>query len=163
MSVQKVKYKNVILFFCQQLGGELRGKKKLAKLLYFLDFDFYEWHDVSITNDVYKALPMGPYPSHLSDMISEMTDEKLLFAKTEKVHAGYLATEIYTNKFEPDLKVFSKDEIKMLERVVSHYGHLNGKQLEDLSHAEAPYVGTEPSKEIAYELSYYRGTDFADL
>jgi uncharacterized phage-associated protein len=51
----------------------------------------------------------------------------------------------------------------MLDRVIARYGQLNGKQLEDLTHAEAPYIGTEPSQTIAYELSSYRGTDFGDL
>ena len=35
------KYENAILYLTQKLGGEVRGKKKLAKLLYFADFDFY--------------------------------------------------------------------------------------------------------------------------
>ena len=51
----------------------------------------------------------------------------------------------------------------MLDRVATRYGHLTGKQLEELSHAEAPYIGTELKKEIPYELSFYRGTDFSDL
>jgi len=42
-------------------------------------------------------------------------------------------------------------------------GHLNGTQLEELSHAEAPYIGTELRSEIPYELAFYRGTDFSDL
>ena len=51
----------------------------------------------------------------------------------------------------------------MLDRITVKYGHLNGKQLEELSHAEAPYIGTELKKEIPYELAFYRGTDFNDL
>ena len=54
---------------------------------------------------------------------------------------------------------FSEEEKEMLDRVIVKYGHLNGKQLEDLTHAEAPYIGTKP-KEIPYELAFYRGTDF---
>jgi uncharacterized phage-associated protein len=58
------------------------------------------------------------------------------------------------------MSVFTPEEIKMLDRIAVRYGHLNGKQLEDLTHAEAPFVGTEPKKEIQYELAFYRGTDF---
>jgi len=46
----------------------------------------------------------------------------------------------------------------MLNRIVVKYGYLTGKQLEELSHAEAPYIGTELRKEIPYELAFYRGT-----
>ena len=58
-------------------------------------------------------------------------------------------------------EVFFKEEIKILDRVVIKYV-TNGKQLEDLTHGEAPYIGTEPNKEIVYELAYYRGTDFTE-
>ena len=51
----------------------------------------------------------------------------------------------------------------MLDRIAIKYGQLNGKQLEELSHAEAPFIGTELKKEIPYELAFYRGTDFSDL
>ena len=58
---------------------------------------------------------------------------------------------------------FDGEEKKMLDRVIMRYGHLNGKQLEELSHAEAPYIGTELRKDIPYELAFYRGTDFSEL
>ena len=63
---------------------------------------------------------------------------------------------------EPDLPVFDDEERSMLDRVVLKYGHLTGKQLEELSYAEAPYAGTKLREEIPYELTYYRGTDFGE-
>ncbi len=51
----------------------------------------------------------------------------------------------------------------MLDRVVLKYGNLTGKQLEELSHAEAPYTAAQPYQEVPYEFTYYRGTDFSDL
>lgn len=67
---------------------------------------------------------------------------------------GYNPTEVYKCIAEPDLSVFDEEEKKMLDRIVVKYGHLNGKQLEELSHAEAPYIGTELRKEIPYELAF---------
>ncbi|MEK7565054.1 MAG: Panacea domain-containing protein [Patescibacteria group bacterium] len=163
MSLQKNKYQQIILYLCQKLGGEVRGKKKLAKLLYFVDFDFYEKYQKSITGDTYKALPMGPVPVSLENMTAEMVKKKMLNVETLEEREGYIPTEVYRSKDEVDLSVFSLEEKKMLDRVLVKYGHLNGKQLEELSHAEAPYIGTELKKEIPYELSFYRGTDFSDL
>ncbi len=48
----------------------------------------------------------------------------------------------------------------MLERIVKKYGGLSGKQLEELSHGEAPYVASGLNEVIPYELAYYRGTEF---
>lgn len=164
MSVQKVKYENAVLYLCKKLGGEVHGKKKLAKLLYFADFDFYEKHQASITGDTYKALPMGPVPAGMAEVVEGMVKRRLVEQRSEQQFGeGYAPTEVYKALAEPDLSIFSADELKMLDRVVRLYGGLNGKQLEDITHAEAPYTAAESFKEIPYEFTYYRGTDFSDL
>ncbi len=163
MALNRKKYWNAILYLCRKLGGEMRGKKKLAKLLYFADFDLYEKRQRSLTGDTYKAFPMGPLPSALEEITAEMTKKKLLAVENAKERDDYNATEVYRCITEPNLSVFDEEEKKMLDRVVTKYGHLNGKQLEELSHSEAPFIGTELRKEIPYELAFYRGTDFSDL
>ena len=160
MSLHKKKYRNAILYLCQKLKGEVRGKKKLAKLLYFADFDFYEKTQKSITGDTYRALPMGPFPTTLEEITSEMTKKNFLEIEQIEEREGYNPTEVYKCLANPDLSVFDEEEKKMLDRIITKYGHLTGKQLEELSHAEAPYIGTELRKEIPYELAFYRGTDF---
>lgn len=163
MALHKEKYRQIILYICQKLGGEVRGKKKLAKLLYFVDFDFFEKYQKSMTGEVYKALPMGPFPSNLDIVTGDMVKKKYLDIEKRTGPDGYNPTETYHAKTRSDVSVFSKQEQQMLDRVITKYGHLNGKQLEDLSHHEAPYAGTKPQGEIYYELSYYRDTDFSDL
>ena len=163
MALNQKKYHNAVLYLCQKLGGEVRGKKKLAKLLYFTDFDLYEKRQRSLTGDVYKAFPMGPLPSAFEQITAEMTKKKLLTVENIKERDDYNATEIYRCIVEPDTSVFDGEEKKMLDRIAIKYGQLNGKQLEELSHAEAPFIGTELKKEIPYELAFYRGTDFSDL
>lgn len=163
MALDRKKYQNAILYLCRQLGGEIRGKKKLAKLLYFVDFDLYEKRQRPLTGDIYRAFPMGPFPSALEDITAEMVEKKLLTVKNVEERDGYNATETYHCIAEPDSSAFDVEEKNMLDRVVTKYGHLNGKQLEELSHAEAPYVGTELRKDIPYELAFYRGTDFSDV
>jgi len=163
MSLHRKKYQNAILYLCRKLKGEVRGKKKLAKLLYFADFDLYEKSQKSITGDVYRALPMGPVPSALEEITAEMIKKKMLDVEQVEEREGYNPTEVYKCITEPDLSVFNNEEKKMLDRIVITYGHLNGKQLEELSHAEAPYIGTELRKEIPYELAFYRGTDFSEI
>lgn len=163
MPLHRKKYQNAILYLCQKLKGEIRGKKKLAKLLYFADFDFYEKNHKSITGDTYRAFPMGPIPSALEEITSEMAKKKMLGIKQVEENCGYNPTEVYSSLIEPDLSIFNVEEKKMLNRVIIKYGHLTGRQLEELSHAEAPYIGTESRKEIPYELAFYRGTDFDNI
>lgn len=163
MAINQKKYQNAVLYLCQKLNGEIRGKKKLAKLLYFVDFDFYEKNQKSITGDIYRALPMGPFPITLDVVTETMTKNNIITVDQVEEHKGYNPTEVYRCVKKPDMSVFEKKEIQMLDRIILKYGHLNGKQLEELSHAEAPYASAEAYQNIAYEFSYYRGTDFSDL
>ena len=164
MALHRKKYQNAILYLCQKLGGEVRGKKKLAKLLYFADFDFYEKYQRSITGDMYKAYPKGPLPSALNEIISDLAKKKSLAVDTMKEWGDdYAPTDVFRCIADPDTSVFDTEETKMLDRIAKRYGELNGEQLAELSHAEAPYTAAEPYQEIPYEFTYYRGTDFSDL
>ncbi|MFH1170405.1 MAG: hypothetical protein V1704_02505 [Candidatus Vogelbacteria bacterium] len=49
MALNRKKYQNAVLYLGQKLGGKVHGKKKLAKLLYFADFDLYEKRQKSLT------------------------------------------------------------------------------------------------------------------
>lgn len=163
MPLHQEKYQNVILYLCQKLQGEIRGKKKLAKLLYFADFDFYEKYARSITGDAYRALPMGPFPASLEEITAHLSKKNALDIESVENGGTFHPTEVYRAKSNPDISKLSEEERSMLDRIALKYGHLNGKQLEELSHAEAPYIGTELREKIPYELTYYRGTDFSDL
>lgn len=159
--IQAQKYESAILYLAQKLGGEIHGKKKLAKLLYFVDFDFFEKNSEPLTGDSYKALPMGPFPEHMPDIIQQLSKENKIKVESIKERPGYNATEIYKLVIDNLKFDFNSEETKILDRVIRKYGHLNGKELETLTHAEAPYVGTKSGEIIAYELAYYRGTDFS--
>lgn len=162
MSINLDKYQEAILYLCQKLGGKICGKKKLAKLLYFADFDNFEKTGESITRDKYFALPMGPFPTSLDAVTKEMQKGNRLTVKQTEWH-GY-PTEVYACVLKcPPPKHLTTEEKTMLDRVAKKYGGLTGKQLEDLSHQEAPYIATELQQEISYELTYYRGTDFTEV
>src|SRR3989304_4776003 len=95
MSLHRKKYQNAVLYLCQKLKGEVRGKKKLAKLLYFVDFDLYEKTQKSITGDIYRALSMGPVAFSLEENTTEMAKKKMISIDQVAEREGYNATEIY--------------------------------------------------------------------
>lgn len=104
---------------------------------------------------------MGPFPVSMDAITKEMMKkDKTIDIKSVDERNGYIATEVYTCLKDPRVAIFTPEEKKMLDRVIIKYGHLNGKQLEDLTHAEAPYSGTKQNDIIFYELAFYRGTDF---
>jgi uncharacterized phage-associated protein len=158
-------YENTILYLCKALGGTINGKKKLAKLLYFIDFDRYEYKESmeSVTGDTYEHWKMGPVPKHYTEVAAKLVKTgKLNWDKTENP-LGYSPTEVFTYVAEPDMSKLDQDDIDIINHVVGKYGKLSGKELEILSHKEAPYIATEPNEEIPYDLAFYRETDFSDV
>jgi uncharacterized phage-associated protein len=137
------KYKNAILYFCERFGGSLRGRKKLAKLLYFADFDRFEYKESmkSITGDSYSVLQMGPVPDTYKDIAQELVHEGALEILNEPTSYDH-SMEIYRllPGAAPDMSIFDDDERFILDRVVKKYGALNGSQLAELTHAEAPLL-----------------------
>lgn len=156
-SLDKDKYKAAILYIANSLK-EIDGMKKAYKLLYFLDFDFYEAYEKPFTGDVYKSLPMGPAPVYFDGVIQELVAEKKI--KVEKVRMSPLHnndTVVYKPLSKTDYK-FTSEEKGMLDRVIKIYGNQTGKALEVLSHSEAPYNAVDLYQVIPYEYSFYRDT-----
>ena len=155
------KYRNAILYFASKVGsGSVWGKKKMYKLFYYLDFDFFEKYEKPVTGDVYHKLQMGPAPSYLDAITEDLVKENFLSITKRKTGPGYKDTVVYKALKKPDLDVFNAKEVEMLKEVVKKYGSKTGAELENLTHKEAPYLAVEEGEEIPLELAHYRGTDF---
>lgn len=153
------KYKNTILYLIQHVGkGTIIGKKRLYKLLYFLDFDFFEKYDKAFTGDVYHKLPMGPAPSYLDAIIEDMIKEGKIKIEKKKNSSGYEDSVVYNALGNSDDSKFNNEELEILQRVIKLYGNKTGTELEKLTHKEAPYLAVEEGEEIPLELAHYRGT-----
>lgn len=162
--IDQAKYSNLILLLCRELGGSVEGKKKLAKLLYYVDFDRYEYKESmrTVTGDVYEAWRMGPVPRKYMQVINTLESDGRIARRSRHLRADYKPQEVFLLLAEPDISVFDADDLFVINRVVRKYGNLDGMELEALTHAEAPWVGTDRNAVIGFELAFYRGTDFDD-
>ena len=151
------KYKAAFLYLLDKLG-KIEGKKKAYKLFYFLDFDFYEAYEKSFTGDVYRALPMGPAPTYFDAIAEELQQEGYIKISKERKSVSHGFDTIIYQEIKPLKYDFSKDELHMLNRVIEKYGPLTGKELENLSHNQAPYAAVNLNDVIPYEFSLYRDT-----
>lgn len=157
------KYKNLILYLLKKMDREtLEGKKKICKLLYFIDFGAFEKYGSSITNDEYVRMPMGPKPNNAEKIIADLEKNGYIEIRGELKHPAHeYETQIYRLKKNPNLSIFSAQEKNIIDWVISIYSKLSGKELENISHSEAPWLAVKRNGEkIPYELSYYRGTEF---
>jgi uncharacterized phage-associated protein len=155
---------NTILYLIEASGGMLDGKKKLAKLLYYVDFDRYEYKESmkSVTGCQYVAWKMGPVPVDFDRTLLELNNNNVLRIEKRDIGSAYNPTECYYPLIPSDLQGFDDDDVFIMDEVVRKYGSLTGTQLEHLSHMEAPWIGTEQNEIIEFGLTFYRGTHFSD-
>lgn len=154
------KFKQVLLYVLEKTAGKPNiGMTALYKLLYFIDFDYYEKYDEQLMGLTYIKNHYGPTPREFVKVVEEMK----LGGDLEEVKSAYFAYE--QRKFLPrksaDLSILSAQETAMIDSVLSRYGDLTAKQLSDLSHEDTPWVVAEDGKNIEYEHVFYRTDPFS--
>ncbi len=153
--INEKKYKNAVLFFAKKVQNGTLGKLKMMKLLYFLDFDFFEKYGKSVTGDAYLRFENGPVPQNAEKILKAMDGKDIKITK-RKVANGYNDQQHIESLKDFDMNVFSKEELMMLEEVADKWEKFSGSEMKMATHGEAPWIATEPNGIIDYNLAYYR-------
>lgn len=155
------KYIHCILFFLEKINNAYLGKTKLVKLLYFLDFGFYENYGESITNDKYVWYPHGPYPSRVDTVLDYMERNKLM--KRSTIEFGVRRQERYMANEKFNRSYFSSEEMQAIERIAIYFEDYSTQEIEDEAHRDIPWLLSKPPEGekvgrdyIDYELALYR-------
>jgi len=153
--INEQKYRNAVLFFAKKIQNGTLGKLKLMKLLYYLDFDFFEKYGRSVTGDEYLRFEYGPVPHMGEKMLKKMAGNEIKITK-RRVADG-LNDQMHIEALKDfDLSVFTKEELLMLEEIADKWEKFTGTEMKHASHGEAPWIATKPNGIIDYNLSYYR-------
>ena len=159
----KAKFENLILYLIRSFPDQtLKGLMKLAKLLYFADFDYFEVYEAPISGATYRAIQMGPYPDELDNVLHEMESKHILEISKEDIGRENDVTVFKLGKkadATTDTSLFSEAEIKVLDSVCRRYKELSGTDLGIVTHNEAPYNSVNLGEVIPYEMSFYRGKE----
>lgn len=130
MEPNKEKIDNVVLFLARNI--RFLGKKKLAKLLYFIDFTMYELDRTSVTGLRYKKMQYGPMPVQFYSVLDDIEDRQLI-----SVSEGGKPLHEITALQEPDIGVFTKDEEELIRSITEKYSNSFASEAErqhNLSH-----------------------------
>ena len=147
------KFKQVFLYVLNKVGSKPNvGQTVLHKLMYFIDFDYFEKHGRSITGIIYKKNHHGP--TFDLSLIKSLKDD-LSIIPIDKNYKG-LKQKTYLPTIEPELSVLSGEEIKHIDDVLSKHSNKTAKQIEDYSHGDIPWMVTEKNQSIEYESVFYR-------
>lgn len=144
------KFENAVLYFTSTIP--LVFWTKLNKLLWYFDFLTFQNVGLSATGAVYLRAPHGPVPDGYEFLIGGMISDKAIEPKEiifdeQKDIAG----EILRALEEPDLTIFSSEEIACLKKVTDFMRHLTSTQISKISHDEEGYKNTPEWEKISYE------------
>jgi len=153
--INNKKYKNAILFFANRIKNGTLGKLKMMKLLYFLDFDFFEKYGQSVTGDEYLRFDNGPVPRNAKKLLEEMNGKEIKITHRQTGEGLHDQQHIEALK-NFDLSVFEKEELIMIEEVADKWERFSGSEMKSATHGEAPWIATIPDGVIDYNLAYYR-------
>lgn len=148
------KLENIILYLSSQV--KFNCYKKIAKLLYFIDFTNYEKTSKSLTGLKYQKYNYGPIPFGYYKLLEDLKKRGLIEIKPEK-YAGGVSNNIISKK-KPDFSQFSREELELIKSFSEKYKNTTAGELETLAKEEAPYIMTDYKKEILYHLAFYRNT-----
>lgn len=153
--INEEKYRNVILFFANKIKNGTLGKLKIMKLLYFLDFDYYEKYGKSITGDEYLKFNNGPVPRMAEKILKDMKDNDIKITRI-KIGSGYNDQQHIEPLNDFEIELFTKEELLMMSEIVDKWEKFSGAEMKSASHGEAPWIATKQDEVIEYDLVYYR-------
>ncbi len=148
------KFKEVLLYILGKVGSKPNvGQTVLYKLLYYIDFDFYERYEEQLIGATYMKNHHGPTPKEFIKIVEEMEGEDLI--RVDDEYFKYPQTK-YLPKRKPDLTKLKAHEIKMIDEVIERLSDLNATEIREYSHNDVPWQTTEEGEVIDYESVFYR-------
>jgi len=154
------KLRELILYIAQKCQDHPRfGAVKLNKILFFADFIAYAKRGKSITGETYFKLPQGPAPKKLKPVVEQLTESGQAVEQLRRVLAWSQRRLIPLR--EPNLSVFSGEEISLVDEVIEALKHKDAKEVSALSHTFAGWKLVPDNEDIPYETVFLR--DPADI
>ncbi len=150
----------MLLYILGEVGAKPNaGATVLHKLLYFIDFDYYEIHSEKLLGATYTRDSFGPYAVELDTILENMREKGDLDLIKHTYH-GHTQKK-YLPLRDPDLSDFSAPEILHVNNVLARLSDMGAREIRDYSHGDYPYRATEQGEIIDYETVFYRDDPYA--
>lgn len=149
------KFKQVILYILFKVGGKPNvGEAVIHKLLYFIDFDYYEKYEENLTGVKYIKNHHGPTSVVFGKIVDEMIEERKITKSKVEYHGR--PQNKYSALVDPDLDNFSAREIGHIDNVLERLSGKNAIEIERYSHGDIPWKISKDGQAIPYESVFYR-------
>lgn len=152
------KFKEVLLYVLEKVGSKSNvGMTVIYKLLYFIDFDYYEKFEEQLVGATYIKNHFGPTPVEFKKIVESMESK----GELETVKSKYFLHEQtkYLPRREPDISVLNAKEIKHIDEVLFRLSDKSATELSEYSHKDVPWITAEDGRPLSYESVFYRTKD----
>lgn len=154
------KFKEVLLYILTRVGAKPNiGETVLYKLLYFIDFNYYEKYEEQLIGAAYIKNTYGPTPAHFQKLVEEMIGEGSL-VKVSSKYFNYPQTK-YLPKRDPDLSLLRANELEVINEVLRALSDKNASQISEYSHNDIPWMTATDGEQIDYEAVFYRTSEYS--
>lgn len=154
------KFREVLLYVLNKVGGKPNvGETVLYKLLYFIDFDYYERYEEQLIGATYKRNKFGPTPLEFRKVAERMIEGREL-QKLPNKYFEYPQTK-YLPLRAPNLSRLSGREIGVIDHVLDRLSDMTAAQISEYSHNDVPWLSTDEGGVIPYETVFYRTPAYA--
>ena len=142
------KFKEVLLYVLEKVGSKSNvGMTVLYKLLYFIDFDYYEKFEEQLVGATYIKNHFGPTPVEFKKIVESMESK----GELETVRSKYFLHEQtkYLPHREADISVLNAKEIKHIDEVLSRLSDKSATELSEYSHKDVPWITAEDVRPLS--------------
>lgn len=149
------KFKQVLLYIVSKVGSRPNiGQTAIYKLLYFIDFDYYEKYQKYLVGATYVKNAHGPSPVSFTKIAHELEVQGKLVEVNSKFfnydQKKYLVTA------EPEVSSLSAQELKHIDDELERLASKTAKALSDLSHIDTPWRVADRMEVLNYRHVFYR-------
>ena len=149
------KFREIFLYILNRVASKPNiGETVIYKLLYFIDFDFYEKYEEQLIGATYIKNRYGPTPVEFKKIVEKMINDKQIVT-VKNSYFDYPQTK-YLPLRRADLSGLKANEVELIDSVLNKLSDMNASQISDYSHNDVPWLTTENGKVIEYEAVFYR-------
>ncbi|OGI80204.1 MAG: hypothetical protein A2544_00270 [Candidatus Zambryskibacteria bacterium RIFOXYD2_FULL_43_10] len=151
------KFKQALSYVLSKVGGKPNiGQTVLYKLLYFIDFDYYEKFEEQLIGARYIKNTHGPTPVAFTEIINDLEEEGKIETIKSKFYK-YEQTKYLINPTKPlELSELSGQEIAHIDWEINRLSDFTASQISALSHKDTPWLVAKERGILNYEHVFYR-------
>ena len=132
-SRDRKRFQELILYVARATESDPKcGSTKLNKLLFYADFRAYRALGKSISGQTYRKREYGPVPARILPVVEKMC-QRGACAWAERDYYGLPLKKLIPLR-EPDVSVFTSQELNVVRTVIDELWELNATEVSDLSH-----------------------------